>query len=49
MKISWIKKNWLLVAGVSFVGIHLGTYIIQRTAKQSVKSQSRSKPKHIEE
>ncbi|XP_070341664.1 uncharacterized protein [Equus asinus] len=38
--ISWIRKNWLLVAGVSFLGVHLGTYFIQRAAKQSVKSQS---------
>ncbi|XP_072799925.1 uncharacterized protein [Vicugna pacos] len=37
---SWIRKNWLLTAGVSFIGVHLGTYLIQRAAKQSVKSQS---------
>ncbi|XP_058893385.1 uncharacterized homolog [Kogia breviceps] len=36
---NWIRKNWLLVAGISFTGIHLGTYFIQRAAKQSVKSQ----------
>ncbi|XP_059933743.1 uncharacterized LOC128706666 homolog [Mesoplodon densirostris] len=36
---NWIRKYWLLVAGISFTGIHLGTYFIQRAAKQSVKSQ----------
>lgn len=46
---SWIRKNWLLVAGVTFVGVHLGTYLIQRAAKESVRSQSRDKQRNIEE
>ncbi|XP_059561541.1 uncharacterized LOC128706666 homolog [Myotis daubentonii] len=46
---SWIRKNWLLVAGVSFIGVHLGTYVIQWAAKQSVKSQSGDKQKSIKE
>ncbi|XP_058535644.1 uncharacterized LOC128706666 homolog [Ochotona princeps] len=46
---SWIRKNWLLVAGVTFIGVHLGTYLLQRAAKQSVKSQSGSQQKSIEE
>ncbi|KAM8920383.1 uncharacterized protein AAEQ78_025995 isoform 2-T2 [Lycaon pictus] len=46
---SWIRKNWLLVAGVSFIGVHLGTYFIQRAAKESVKSQSRGKQQSIGE
>lgn len=46
---SWIRKNWLLVAGVTFVGVHLGTYFMQRAAKESVRSQSRNKQKNIEE
>ncbi|XP_063104771.1 uncharacterized LOC128706666 homolog [Cavia porcellus] len=49
MKTSWIRKNWLLVAGVSFIGVHLGTYVIQRAAKQSVKSQAEGKQKSIKE
>ncbi|KAM5245548.1 uncharacterized protein ACOB6Z_011285 [Ctenodactylus gundi] len=49
MKTSWIRKNWLLVAGVSFIGVHLGTYIIQRAAKQSAKSQTGGKQRNIEE
>ncbi|KAM7125471.1 uncharacterized protein WM277_017725 [Molossus nigricans] len=48
-KTSWIRRNWLLVAGVSFISVHLGTYFIQRAAKQSVKSQSGSKQKSIKE
>uniref|UniRef100_A0A8D2FED4 Uncharacterized protein n=1 Tax=Theropithecus gelada TaxID=9565 RepID=A0A8D2FED4_THEGE len=38
---SWIRKNWLLVAGISFIGVHVGTYFLQRSAKQSVKSVSK--------
>jgi len=45
----WIRKNWLLVAGVSFVGVHLGTYFIQKAAKQSIKSQPRGKQQSTEE
>ncbi|XP_061064321.1 uncharacterized LOC128706666 homolog [Eubalaena glacialis] len=44
---NWIRKNRLLVAGISFTGIHLGTYLIQRAAKQSVKSQSEGKQKSL--
>ncbi|XP_075420114.1 uncharacterized protein LOC142462277 [Tenrec ecaudatus] len=46
--ISWIRKNWLLVAGVSFIGVHLGTYLIQRAAKHSARSQAGDKQKSIE-
>ncbi|XP_042550631.1 McKusick-Kaufman/Bardet-Biedl syndromes putative chaperonin [Dipodomys spectabilis] len=46
---SWIRKNWLLVAGVSFIGVHLGTYFMQRVAKQSVRSQSADKQRNVEE
>lgn len=46
---SWIRKNWLLVAGVTFIGVHLGTYFIQKYAKQSVKSQSGDKQTSFEE
>ncbi|XP_060253150.1 uncharacterized LOC128706666 homolog [Ovis aries] len=44
---SWIRKNWLLVAVVSFLGVHLGTYFIQRAAKQSVKSQPEGKQRNL--
>ncbi|KAM4842288.1 uncharacterized protein RHO17_021416 isoform 1-T2 [Thomomys bottae] len=46
---SWIRKNWLLVAGVSFIGLHLGTYFMQRIAKHSVKSQSADRRRNVEE
>jgi hypothetical protein len=46
---SWIRKNWLLVAGVTFIGVHLGTYFIQRVAKESVRSEARGRQKNIEE
>ncbi|XP_060128405.1 uncharacterized LOC128706666 homolog [Zootoca vivipara] len=48
-KISWIRKNWLLVAGLSFVGVHLGTYFIQRAAKSSAKSSLEIKSKGLDE
>ncbi|OCT77435.1 hypothetical protein XELAEV_18028527mg [Xenopus laevis] len=37
-KQTWLRKNWLWVAGISFLGIHFGTYFIQKLAKQSAKS-----------
>ncbi|XP_069464425.1 uncharacterized protein [Ambystoma mexicanum] len=40
---SWLRKNWLLVAGISFVGLHIGTYIIQKVAKTSARSGSELK------
>ncbi|XP_043399978.1 uncharacterized protein [Lepidochelys kempii] len=48
-KTSWIKKNWLLVAGLSFLGVHLGTYFIQRAAKNSAKSALEIKQKDLGE
>ncbi|KAM8947120.1 uncharacterized protein RCH25_050260 [Pelodytes ibericus] len=35
---TWLRKNWLLVAGLSFLGIHFGTYSIQKVAKSSAKA-----------
>ncbi|XP_060118020.1 uncharacterized LOC128706666 homolog [Heteronotia binoei] len=48
-KISWIRKNWLLVAGVAFVSVHLGTYLLQKAAKQSAKSGLEIKQKDLDE
>ncbi|XP_062813798.1 uncharacterized LOC128706666 homolog [Anolis carolinensis] len=48
-KISWIRKNWLLVAGLTFVGVHLGTYLVQRAAKSSAKSGLDIKSKGLDE
>uniref|UniRef100_A0A5F9D018 Uncharacterized protein n=1 Tax=Oryctolagus cuniculus TaxID=9986 RepID=A0A5F9D018_RABIT len=36
---SWIRKHWLLVAGLSFIGVHLGTDLY-RGRQNSVKSES---------
>lgn len=48
-KVSWIRKNWLLVAGLSFIGVHLGTYLIQKAAKSSAKSGLEIKSKDVDE
>ncbi|XP_059576154.1 uncharacterized LOC128706666 homolog [Alligator mississippiensis] len=48
-KTSWLRKNWLLVAGLSFLGVHIGTYLIQRAAKNSVKSTVEIKHKNLDE
>ncbi|XP_060641832.1 uncharacterized protein [Anolis sagrei] len=48
-KISWIRKNWLLVAGLTFVGVHLGTYLVQKAAKSSAKSGLDIKSKGLDE
>ncbi|XP_054852286.1 uncharacterized LOC128706666 homolog [Eublepharis macularius] len=47
-RISWVRKNWLLVAGAAFVGIHAGTYLLQRAAKSSVKSDMGIKQKDLD-
>lgn len=48
-KVSWIRRNWLLVAGLSFIGVHIGTYLIQRAAKSSAKSGLEIKSKDLDE
>lgn len=47
-KTSWIRKNWLLVAGVAFVSVHIGTYLLQRAAKSSAKSDLEIKQKDLD-
>uniref|UniRef100_A0ACB8GEQ4 Uncharacterized protein n=1 Tax=Sphaerodactylus townsendi TaxID=933632 RepID=A0ACB8GEQ4_9SAUR len=47
-RISWIRKNWLLVAGTAFVSVHIGTYLIQRAAKSSAKSGTEIKRKDLD-
>ncbi|XP_077342025.1 uncharacterized protein LOC143987279 [Lithobates pipiens] len=34
---SFLRRNWLWVAGASFVGIHFGTYFIQKVAKNAAR------------
>ncbi|XP_069810867.1 uncharacterized protein [Dendropsophus ebraccatus] len=34
---SFVRKNWFWVAGAAFLGIHFGTYIIQKVAKSSAR------------
>ncbi|XP_072265725.1 uncharacterized protein [Pyxicephalus adspersus] len=34
---SFLRRNWLWVAGSAFLGIHLATYIIQKVAKNSAR------------
>ncbi|XP_074065551.1 uncharacterized protein LOC141504446 [Macrotis lagotis] len=46
---SWIRRNWLLVAGLTFIGVHLSTYFIQVAAKHSAKSQIEDKVKNNKE
>ncbi|XP_059114764.1 uncharacterized LOC128706666 homolog [Peromyscus eremicus] len=40
---GWIRKNWLLMAGVTFIGVPLGTYFIQRAARVCEVSVQRQK------
>ncbi|XP_075195410.1 uncharacterized protein LOC142296078 [Anomaloglossus baeobatrachus] len=34
---SFLRRNWFWVAGISFLGIHFGTYFIQKVAKSSAR------------
>uniref|UniRef100_A0A4W3H8C6 Uncharacterized protein n=1 Tax=Callorhinchus milii TaxID=7868 RepID=A0A4W3H8C6_CALMI len=45
---SWLRKNWLLVAGLTFLGIHTVTYIMQKAVKNSTQSSVEFK-KNIDE
>ncbi|KAJ8246156.1 hypothetical protein GJAV_G00264250 [Gymnothorax javanicus] len=40
---SWMRRNWLWVAGGAFVSIHFGTWVMQRAMKSSVRSQTQGK------
>ncbi|KAM9070121.1 uncharacterized protein ACOB8E_014993 isoform 1-T2 [Sarcophilus harrisii] len=46
---SWIRRNWLLVAGLTFIGVHFSTYFLQIAAKHSAKSQIEYRQKNIKE
>lgn len=42
-KTPWIRKNFLLVAGLSVIGVHLGTMLVNFAAKKSAQSHSEAK------
>lgn len=42
-KASWSKKNILLVAGLSLIGFHFGTMLVNFVAKKSARSHSETK------
>ncbi|XP_062427540.1 uncharacterized LOC128706666 homolog [Rhea pennata] len=43
MKTSWSRKNFLLVAGLSLIGVHVGSILVNLVAKKSVQSHSEIK------
>lgn len=42
-KASWSRKNFLLVAGLSLIGVHLGSMLVNFVAKKSAQSHSEAK------
>jgi len=44
---SWLRKNWLLVAGGAFVTIHFATWLLQRGVKSAVRSENSMTNSHI--
>ncbi|XP_035516027.1 protein jagged-1a-like [Morone saxatilis] len=46
---SWIRRNWLWAAGGAFVSIHLGTWLMQKAMKSSVRSEAALKQKTAED
>uniref|UniRef100_UPI00398F2B38 uncharacterized protein n=1 Tax=Pristiophorus japonicus TaxID=55135 RepID=UPI00398F2B38 len=34
----WLRQNWLLVSGLSLLGIHTVTYLMQKFVKKSTQS-----------
>uniref|UniRef100_A0A8B9HDH0 Uncharacterized protein n=1 Tax=Astyanax mexicanus TaxID=7994 RepID=A0A8B9HDH0_ASTMX len=45
MKQSWLRRNWLWAAGGAFLGLHLATWILQKSMKHSVHSELQLKQK----
>ncbi|KAJ3614275.1 hypothetical protein NHX12_017849 [Muraenolepis orangiensis] len=41
MKPHRLRRNWLWVAGGAFLGVHLITWLLQRTMKSAVHSEMR--------
>uniref|UniRef100_A0A4W5RKG1 Uncharacterized protein n=1 Tax=Hucho hucho TaxID=62062 RepID=A0A4W5RKG1_9TELE len=46
---SWLRKNWLWVAGGSFLGIHLTTWLMQRAMRSIARSEMALKEKDSQE
>jgi len=42
---SWLRRNWLWAAGGTFVLVHLGTWLMQRSVKSVVRSEMTLKDK----
>ncbi|XP_076191214.1 uncharacterized protein LOC143158743 [Aptenodytes patagonicus] len=42
-KASWSRTNFLLVAGLSLIGVHFGSMLVNFVAKKSVQSHSGAK------
>ncbi|XP_072437606.1 uncharacterized protein [Chiloscyllium punctatum] len=40
---AWFRKNWLLVAGLSLLGIHTVTYLMQKFVKKSTRLELKQK------
>ncbi|XP_074006657.1 uncharacterized protein [Numenius arquata] len=40
---SWSRKNFLLLAGLSVIGVHFGSMLVNFVAKKSVRSHSEAK------
>lgn len=37
---SWLRRNWLWVAGGAFVSIHLSTWLMQRAMRSVARSEA---------
>ncbi|XP_072565597.1 uncharacterized protein [Paramormyrops kingsleyae] len=48
-KPSWLRKNWLWVAGAAFVGIHFGTWLMQQAMKSSARSEKVIQKRSLDE
>ncbi|XP_071753071.1 uncharacterized protein LOC139909817 [Centroberyx gerrardi] len=46
---SWLRRNWLWVAGGAFLGVHLATWVLQRAMRSAVRSEVALKEKADED
>ncbi|XP_068042186.1 uncharacterized protein [Anomalospiza imberbis] len=47
-KTTWSRKNFLLVAGLSLIGVHIGSMLVNYVAKKSAQSHSEAKKDRLE-
>ena len=46
---SWLRRNWMWAAGGAFFGVHLVTWLLQKSMKNAVRSETALKNKSTQD